>query len=454
MQEFIPAAPGKTVLSVSELNQKVRKILEQQFATVWVEGEISNFASPSSGHWYFSLKDSGAQIRAAMFRNSNRRVNFRPKEGMQVLVRGKLSLYEPRGDYQLIVDTMEEAGEGALRRAFEQLKAQLEKEGLFDDQYKQELPYWPSKIGVITSPTGAAIKDILHVLERRFPAIPVVIYPVAVQGEEAAPQITAAIATANRRRDADVLIVGRGGGSLEDLWAFNEEIVARAIFDSALPIISAVGHQTDFTIADFVADLRAPTPSAAAELASPDQQEWLDSLASYESILTRHLTRKLNDLSQQLDFLQRRLKHPGKELQEQRQRLQQLLTRLIKSNTRQQQTQFQQLHFLNQRLLQNRPDKMIQQLRLRLAPLKKNLNRAMTDHLQLSNQHWHHLGQRLDTVSPLATLNRGYSITRNQQKEVIKDCNRVKKGELINTMVSNGEIISKVVDIQADLEKN
>lgn len=454
MQEFIPAAPGKTVMSVSELNQKVRMILEQHFATIWVEGEISNFASPSSGHWYFSLKDSGAQVRAAMFRNSNRRVAFRPKEGMQVLVRGKISLYAPRGDYQLIVDSMEEAGEGALRRAFEQLKAKLDKEGLFAEEHKKELPYWPSKIGVITSPTGAAIKDILHVLERRFPAIPVVIYPVAVQGEEAPSQIASAIATANRRKDADVLIVGRGGGSLEDLWAFNEEIVARSIFDSVLPIISAVGHQIDFTIADFVADLRAPTPSAAAELASPDQQEWLEALSSYETILTQHLTRKLNDLGQRLDFLQRRLKHPGKELQEQRQRLQQLLTRLIKSNARHHQTQAQQLNFLNRRLLQNRPDKLIQQMQLKLAPLQKNLNRAMHDQLQLSNQQWQHLAQRLDTVSPLATLNRGYSITRNQNKEVIKDCNKVLVGDVINTMLANGEVSSKVVAIHANKKKD
>ena len=260
----------RQIFTISELNRRVRQLLEINLPMLWVEGEISNFACPSSGHWYLSLKDQSAQVRCAMFRNANQRVKFRPKNGTQVLVRCRAGIYEGKGEYQLIIEHMEEAGFGALQRQFEQLKAKLDAEGLFDNDNKRPIPDSINHIGVVTSPTGAAVKDILSVLKRRFPAIKVSIFPTAVQGEEATDQIVNALADANRCEQIDALIVGRGGGSLEDLWSFNTEPVARAIAASRLPIISAVGHEIDFTIADFVADLRAPTPSAAAELVSPD----------------------------------------------------------------------------------------------------------------------------------------------------------------------------------------
>ena len=268
------------IFTVSRLNQTVRLLLEHEMGQVWISGEISNFTQPASGHWYFTLKDDTAQVRCAMFRNSNRRVTFHPQHGQQVLVRANITLYEPRGDYQIIVESMQPAGEGLLQQKYEQLKAKLQAEGLFDLQYKKSLPSPAHCVGVITSKTGAALHDILHVLKRRDPSLPVIIYPTAVQGDDAPGQIVRAIELANKRNECDVLIVGRGGGSLEDLWSFNDERVARAIFASRIPIVSAVGHETDVTIADFVADLRAPTPSAAAEVVSRNQQELLRQVQS------------------------------------------------------------------------------------------------------------------------------------------------------------------------------
>jgi len=272
----IPSSDDRDIYSVGRLNAEARGLLEGAFPLIWVQGELSNVSRPSSGHLYFTLKDANAQVRCAMFRGNNRFLKFRPADGAQVVVRASLSLYEARGDYQLIVQSMEEAGDGALQRAFEALKQKLAAEGLFEAAHKRALPTLPKRIGVITSPTGAAIRDILSVLKRRFPAIPVLIYPVAVQGQAAGAEIAAMIRRADMRRDCDVLIIARGGGSLEDLWAFNEEIVARAIFDCSIPTVSGVGHEVDFTIADFVADQRAPTPSVAAEMVSPDQHDWLN----------------------------------------------------------------------------------------------------------------------------------------------------------------------------------
>ena len=276
------------IFSVSELNQYAREILENSFPMIWLEAEVSNLVQPSSGHIYLTLKDKNAQVRGAMFKGRNQRLTFKPKNGDQVLVKGRLSLYAPRGDYQLIIDAMQEAGLGALQRAFEVLKRKLAAEGLFADELKKPLPAHPNAIGVVTSPTGAAIQDIISVLKRRFPLTPIIIYPCAVQGEEAPAQLVSAIQTANRRRECEVLIVGRGGGSLEDLWAFNNESLARAIRASNIPIVSAVGHQIDFAIADFVADVRAPTPSAAAELLSQDQAELRARFAGFEQLLARH----------------------------------------------------------------------------------------------------------------------------------------------------------------------
>ena len=323
----------RDVISVTSLNRMVRSLLEGHFPNVLVEGEISNLSMPSSGHWYFTLKDEGSQIRCAMFRNRNMMTRFRPRDGMQIVLRGKLSIYEGRGDYQLIGESMEEAGDGALRRRFEMLKEKLAAEGLFAAERKRVLPEHVRHVGVITSATGAVIRDIISVLQRRFPAIVVTLLPVPVQGVEAPAAIVKAINTANRRSDLglDVLIIGRGGGSLEDLQAFNEESVARAAAASALPTISAVGHETDFTILDFVADLRAPTPSAAAELISPDRNEMMQMLGGYALVLEKLIRDRLQQHRQQLIWVARHLKHPGRRLQEHAQALDMLEGRLLRA---------------------------------------------------------------------------------------------------------------------------
>lgn len=284
---------GRAVYTVSRLNQEVRLLLENVYPLIWVEGEISNLSRPSSGHYYFSLKDQEAQVRCAMFRNTAIRLRFQPKDGMQVLVRARVGLYPARGEFQLIIEHMEDAGDGRLRRAFEELKHKLQREGLFDAARKRPLPVPPRRLGIVTSPTGAAIHDVLTVLRRRFPLLPVLIYPVQVQGEGAAEQIAAAIRLANERKEVDLLLVTRGGGSLEDLWAFNEEVVARAIYASEIPVVSAVGHEVDVTIADLVADQRAPTPSAAAEMISPDAGAWLMQLSRHQACLQQQQQRLL-----------------------------------------------------------------------------------------------------------------------------------------------------------------
>lgn len=396
----------RLIHSVSELNQMVRSLLEDAFPPLWVEGEISNFACPASGHWYFSLKDSGAQIRCAMFQGRNRTTGFQPSNGSHVIVRGKISLYEARGDFQLIADFMEEAGDGALRRAFEVLKARLATEGLFDAVHKKPLPALPKCIGVITSPTGAAIRDILAVLKRRFPGIPVIIYPTAVQGEQAAPQIVRALNYANQRNECDILIVTRGGGSLEDLWAFNEEIVARAIHASLLPVISAVGHEIDFTIADFVADHRAATPSAAAELVSPDQSEWALRLQKIYQLLVRSMQNELLHAQKNLQHLIKYLRHPGQRIQEQFQRLDDLEQRL-------------------QRAAQNRVQHCQHQL--------LNLSRA------------------LNAVSPLSTLSRGYAIvTRTKTGEILRNAEQTFMGDQITARLGAGFLQCLVEDVQTE----
>jgi exodeoxyribonuclease VII large subunit len=362
------------IFSVTELNQTAKALLEECFTQTWVEGEISNFICPASGHWYFSLKDDKAQIRCAMFRQHNLKIKLTPEHGMHVLVKAKVSLYAPRGDYQLIVESLEEVGFGALQRAFEQLKTKLQFEGLFDAQYKKPLPRFPQRIGIITSPTGAAIKDILHVLKRRFPC-DIIIYPTLVQGELAAAQITKMLQIANQRQECDLLILARGGGSLEDLWPFNEETVARAIFASKIPIIAGIGHEIDFTIVDFVADVRAPTPSAAAEIAVPDKTEISKQLANFKKIFFHfHPIRKLQEKMQLLDRLQ------------------------------------QQLYKIQQQIFT--------QYKIKLQHLSKSLN----------------------TLSPLATLQRGYSIITNAQGKIVRKNTEIKIGEKITAQLAEGEI--------------
>lgn len=370
---------SEPIYSVSQLNQEIRDFLENQVMPLWITGEISNFACPSSGHWYFTLKDAQASIRCALFKPKSRGITAIPENGAQVLLHGRVSLYTPRGDYQFIADYLEAAGDGLLQKKFNLLKEKLLQEGLFEAIHKKPLPKWPSTIGVVTSPTGAAIHDILHVLNRRFPMINIIIYPTSVQGASAAAEITQAIQTANKQNDCDVLIVGRGGGSLEDLWPFNEEIVARAIFNSELPIVSAVGHEVDTTIADFVADLRAPTPSAAAELLSPDQIELRQTLEKTYARLKNLLNQTAQNITQKLDHFEQKIL----------------------------------------RAMQT----LIEQKKLNLLELSRALN----------------------TMSPLATLDRGYSLLLDKNHRVLNSIKEIQTGDKIIAQLKDGKINCEVL---------
>jgi len=451
MSDSTPAAgrpiPEREIYSVSRLNREVRRLLEQGFARIWLEGELSNIARPSSGHLYFTLKDRNAQIRGALFRNRNQALRFRPDEGMQVLVRARVSLYEPRGDYQLIVEHMEEAGDGALRRAFEELKQKLAAEGLFAEDRKQPLPALPQRIGVITSPTGAAVRDVLSVLRRRFPAIPVLIYPVAVQGADAAREIADSLRRASARAECDVLILTRGGGSLEDLWSFNEEVVARAIHDCRIPLVSAVGHEIDFTIADFVADKRAPTPSAAAELVSPDQQEWLVHTGHLAVRLESRLRNALSTRTQQLAWLQQRLRqlHPGQFLRQQAQRMDELEQRsrfIIKARLRELRAG---LNEVNARLQHHSPQQRIVQYHLQQQALSQRLRAALRALLTDRQRRLVLASRALDTISPLATLERGYAIvSRLPDRRILHRAGDVIPGDAIEARLSEGVLVCTV----------
>ena len=436
----------RQIFSISELNRRVRQLLELNLPMLWVEGEISNFACPSSGHWYLSLKDRSAQVRCAMFRNANQRVKFRPENGMQVLVRCKPGIYEDRGEYQLIVEHMEEAGFGALQRQFEQLKAKLSAEGLFDTNNKQPIPSSIGHIGVVTSPTGAAVKDILSVLKRRFPAIKVSIFPTAVQGEEAPAQIVSALTDANSCEHLDVLIVGRGGGSLEDLWSFNSETVAQAIAASRLPIISAVGHEVDFTIADFVADLRAPTPSAAAELVSPDGQQMYAQFTHFQTSLTESLLRTFLNLKQQLNHLHKRLQHPGSKLQQQAQHLDHLEIRLRRAIRAKLDNYRVKSNQLSNQLGRQNPKYQLEEKQQKLSYLAKELGKAISqkqERLQLKLAQSIHL---LDTVSPLKTLGRGYAVIRNSDGKVVNSVAKVSQDDCLTGQLADGELLLKLTD--------
>ncbi|MBN6078491.1 exodeoxyribonuclease VII large subunit [Aggregatibacter actinomycetemcomitans] len=434
------------IYSVSQLNQSIRLMLENQLGQVWLTGEISNFTQPVSGHWYLSLKDENAQVRCAMFRMKNLRVGFRPSNGMQVLVRASVSLYEPRGDYQLIIESMHLAGEGLLMQQFEALKLKLAAEGLFAQNHKKNLPHFSQAVGIITSQTGAALQDILHILQRRDPSLKVIIYPTAVQGKDAAAEIAQMIEIANRRQEADVLIVGRGGGSLEDLWCFNEEIVARAMFHSVIPIISAVGHETDITIADFIADLRAPTPSAAAELVNRNQTELLQQLQYRQQRIEIALDRIFVEKKRQLQHLFLRLqnRHPQAQLRIQQQLIAQLRHRLQQSLRHRWQKTAENLTALSARLYKNPLPLKLQQQEQQLVQLKVRLNSEMNLKLGLQQKQLAHLCGKLDSLSPLKVLARGYSITQNQHNQTITSIHAVNIGEQIQTRVADGIIISQI----------
>ena len=438
------------IYSVSQLNQSVRLMLENQLGAVWLTGEISNFSQPVSGHWYLSLKDENAQVRCAMFRMKNLRVSFRPTNGMQVLVRANVSLYEPRGDYQLIIESMHLAGEGLLMQQFEALKLKLAAEGLFAQHLKKNLPHFSKAVGIITSKTGAALQDILHILQRRDPSLKIIIYPTAVQGKDAATDIAQMIELANQRQEVDVLIVGRGGGSLEDLWCFNEEMVARAIFHSHLPVISAVGHETDVTIADFVADVRAPTPSAAAELVSRNQTELLQQLQYRRQRLEIALDRLFAEKQQKLKHLSLRLhnQHPQAQLRIQQQLITQLSHRLQQSLRHRWQKKAENLTALSMRLYKNPLPLRLQQYEQQLTQLKVRLNSHMNLTLSLQQKQLAHLCGKLDSLSPLKVLARGYSITQNQQNFTIRSTKDVNVGEHIKTRLTDGNIISQVIRLE------
>ncbi|MGZ4968112.1 MAG: exodeoxyribonuclease VII large subunit [Methylobacter sp.] len=443
----------RNIITVTELNRETSQLLAEHFLSVLVEGELSNLSTPASGHIYFSLKDANAQVRCAMFRTQQRRLAFKPENGKQVIVKAQVSLYEPRGDYQLIVELIEEAGDGALRRAFDELKLKLSAQGLFDAGHKKALPMMPRVIGVITSPSGAAIRDILTVLQRRFAAIPVIVYPVSVQGDNAKHEIAKAIATANRHQHCDVIILGRGGGSLEDLWAFNEELVARAIYDSEIPIISAVGHETDFTIADFVADLRAPTPSAAAEHASPDQQQWLSRFIYLESRLQQQVQRKLNQKQQTLDWLSKRLQqqHPGQKLAANVRRMDELEARLNQVM----QTKLRHMAGIVEartaKLWQHNPAIIISSHKQRQGYLTRRLISATVHKLEQFNQRLLNSSQTLHAVSPLATLNRGYAMVINPSSgEIIHSTEQLKPGDMVQTRLAKGRFSSQINVIDQD----
>lgn len=438
--------PQRTIYSVSELNQTIRGLLESQFPLLWVEGEISNLAKPASGHIYFTLKDAKAQVRCAMFKGRKQLVRFNPENGQQVLIRARVGLYEARGDFQLIAESMEEAGDGALRRAFEELKIKLANEGLFDEDIKQALPELPQHIGVITSATGAAIRDVLSVLKRRFPSIPVSIYPVSVQGERAAPDISNALHLAAKQKRCDVLLLVRGGGSLEDLWAFNEEQVIRAIVACDIPIISGVGHETDTTIADFAADHRAATPSAAAELVSPNQQTYLHKLQNYQRNLTRLIQNRLKYATEQTQWLQSRLKnqHPQSQLMQQSQRLDNLTEGLQSAFRSLISDKKHQLKYALQNLINNRPDQFIDYQKVQLEDLSSRLLYMAQHSIENKQQQLANISRTLQAVSPLNTLSRGYSITRDSKGRTISDADQLEKGNIILTQLQYGEIKSRI----------
>lgn len=439
--------PSQTVYTVSRLNREIRTVLEQGFASLILTGEISNFITPASGHWYFSLKDEKAQIKAAMWRGNNRSQSYRPENGAQVTVRARVSLYEPRGDYQLIVEHMEPAGEGQLKQEFDALKMRLAAEGLFSSAYKKPLPQNINRVGVITSATGAAIKDILTVLKRRAPQLEVIIYPAMVQGKEAHVHLINQIQLANARNEVDVLIVGRGGGSLEDLWCFNHEQLARAIYQSELPIVSAVGHEIDTTISDYVADVRAATPSAAAELVSPNTQELHGKVIELINRLNNAFKHDMADKRALATQLQHRLNlcHPRNQLNQKAQRLDELTIALQQGMRNRLYQQERTLNNLTPRLMRQSPDKKLSQASHQLMQIQTRLEQAMQHKLQHAQNSLALQASRLDSVSPLNVLARGYSITKTQQGKVVKSVDHIKTGDVLITELADGAIKSTVL---------
>lgn len=436
MNLFVETEIARTVLSVSELNRGAKDLLEQAFPLLWVSGEISNIKRYGSGHWYFSLKDSSAQVRCVMFRDKNQYLGWEPRDGMQVEVRALVTLYQARGDFQLSIETIRRVGLGTLFEAFEQLRARLGKEGLFDPARKKPLPLFPQRIGIITSPAAAALHDVLSTLQRRMPSLPVIIYPTPVQGIGAALKIAAAIEKAASRAECDVLIVCRGGGSIEDLWAFNEEIVARAIAACSLPIISGVGHETDFTIADFVADIRAPTPTGASQLACPDREELLHRAKILYGRMQREVQRDMENRMQKTDMLASRLVHPGERIDDQLAHIQRLRERLAGSWQRNSEIRYWRLRDLDRRITAIRPD--IPHLMERLYELGVRLNRASVGRIEMLIMGLQRQQANLTHLNPASVLERGYSIAHTPDGTVLRNSDQVSIGDTIRVTFAKG----------------
>ncbi len=437
----------RQIYSVSQLNAEVKQLLQNNFAMIWIEGELSNLAKPASGHIYFSLKDEQAQVRCAMFRNANRRLEFKPEDGDHVLIRARVALYEPRGEYQLTVEHMEEAGIGILQRKFEELKRALNKEGLFEQAHKQALPTFPNKLAVVTSATGAAIRDILSVLQRRYPILDIQIFAVAVQGDDSSAAIVDAIQTINDRKQCDVIILARGGGSIEDLWSFNEEIVARAIYASHIPIVTGIGHEVDFTIADFVADIRAATPSAAAELITPHQNDLIENFLQFEKSLYYFIQDKLITLHQSIDWLAQKLEflHPKQALQRSSERLTELKNRALSAIRLELYAHSNSLNELIIRLENQSPKTRIHTSKLQLDNLHKQLYSLINQQLNKGNQQLTSLTRTLHAISPLGTLNRGYAIVSNEENDqIIHSSEQVSEGDKILIQLATGRLHGNV----------
>lgn len=454
-QNSVPVGRLPHIYTVSRLNREVKSLLEDGFPALWVEGEVSNLARPASGHFYFCLKDASAQIRCALFKNQARVLPVAPKDGMHVLVRARVSLYEGRGEFQLIIEHVEDSGEGALRRAFEALKLRLAREGLFDSAHKKKMPSLAHRIGIVTSPTGAAIRDILITLRRRFPAIAILLYPVPVQGEGAAEKIATMIHLASDRNECDALIVARGGGSLEDLWPFNEEVVARAIFACRLPVITGVGHETDVTIADLVADLRTPTPTAAAEVLSPSQATWLAQFEHFDLRLLRLMERLLSESAQKLDWMNARLVRPDRRLALMQQRLRSLSKRLVIAQAAHFQRVVQVLATQRTHLRILAPSSRIKALRQRTAYDDQRLRAAFARNLSDRAGRLQNAVQRLHALDPLATLARGYAIvSRVSDNAVLRKAQDARAGELIRARIADGALICTVERIEDESKRD
>ncbi|MEE8612729.1 MAG: exodeoxyribonuclease VII large subunit [Nitrospirales bacterium] len=442
---------GFAVLTVTELTTQIRLSLEQAFPELWVQGEVSNLRTPSSGHLYFTLKDQTSQIRAVLFRGVANQLRFALRDGLQVIVRGRLNVYEVRGDYQIILEYLEPKGIGAFQLAFEQLKEKLEREGLFDSARKRPLPFFPRKVGIVTSPSGAAIQDMLTIMKRRCPVLSVLIYPVAVQGEGAAEQIAEAIAILGRKRDVEVIIVGRGGGSLEDLWCFNEEIVVRAIAESKVPVVSAVGHEIDFTLADFAADYRAPTPSAAAEVVSPVLGDLIESIVSRWDRLVQHMQGKLTVLRHRVQMSRREIPDPMRWVYRQAQRLDDLNNRLRVALRIQHSNIRPRLLALSSALTVHSPQARIGRALVLVPQLLSRLKHAILGSVGLKRHVFQSRLSGLNTLNPLAILSRGYSVIESLPEGfIVKNAKDVSPGSRIRARLAEGQLSCVVDEVRTD----